>query len=493
MEMRTLAIASLAAGGDGVARDEGRVTFVPRTAPGDRVRARLVQVTKSFARAELVSVEEPSPDRVTPPCAHFVEGCGGCTWQHVSRTAQLAAKQAIVAGALRKLTGLTVHPIEDPAPPLGWRRRARFHVARGQLGLYVEASHTVLPIERCPQLEPALDVALAAIRAASPPDGELSLLLGYRGEIVVGVARPWKLAASLIGRAGIVGVVAGASRGSAGISSEASDSRTSVSSDSRTSVSSDSRTSVPSDSRTSVPSDSRTSVPSDASGTSSSASDISGVGVIEIEPGLWGGPNDFAQASAAGNAALVARTRAALGTARPAATSVRSTSPVPSASASASSTSAPHRLVELYAGAGNLTRAFIADGWSVIATDGVAPARLVGTGANAPSDATNASSDTGSLVEHRVGPVADILATIDGPVDAVVLDPPRAGAADAIDGIVRLSPHVIVYVSCDPATLARDLERLIGAGYRATDAWPIDLMPQTAHVEVVVRLVRSDV
>ena len=81
MEMRTLTISGLAAGGDGVARDEaGRVTFVPRTVPGDRVRARLVQVTKSFARAALESVEEPSSDRVGPPCPHFARGCGGCLW-----------------------------------------------------------------------------------------------------------------------------------------------------------------------------------------------------------------------------------------------------------------------------------------------------------------------------------------------------------------------------------------------------------------------------
>lgn len=404
MQMRTLAITSLAAGGDGVGRDDaGRVTFVPRTAPGDRVRARLVHATKSFARAELVSIDEPSPDRAAPPCPHFLRGCGGCTWQHVSRPAQLAAKQAIVANALRKLTGLALHPIEDPAPPLGWRRRVRFHVALGNVGLFVEGTNTVLPIDHCPQLEPALDAALAAVRAASPPDGELSLLLGHRGDVVVGVSRPWKLAASLVGSAGIVGVVAGA--------------------------------------------------------------ESHGTHVIEIEPGLWSGPTDFAQASAAGNRALIARTRAALG---------------PPSSSSAT-------LVELYAGSGNFTRGFIDDGWGVLATDGVP--RVEGNpAASAASGA--ASGAKGRLAEHRVGPVGDVLATIDGPVDAIVLDPPRVGAADAIDGIVRLSPRVIVYVSCDPATLARDLDRLVGAGYRATDAWPIDLMPQTAHVEVVVRLER---
>jgi 23S rRNA (uracil1939-C5)-methyltransferase len=74
---------------------------------------------------------------------------------------------------------------------------------------------------------------------------------------------------------------------------------------------------------------------------------------------------------------------------------------------------------------------------------------------------------------------------------AVVLDPPRTGAAEAVDGIIAIGPKVIVYVSCDPATLARDAEKIVTAGYRATDAWPVDLMPQTSHVEVVLRLERA--
>ena len=75
-------------------------------------------------------------------------------------------------------------------------------------------------------------------------------------------------------------------------------------------------------------------------------------------------------------------------------------------------------------------------------------------------------------------------------VDAVVLDPPRTGALEAMAGIAELGPPVIVYVSCDPATLARDAEKLVAAGYRAERAWPVDLMPQTSHIEVVLRLTR---
>ena len=382
--MIELSIASLAAGGDGVGRDDtGRVTFVPATAPGDRVRVNITKATKTFARGELVDVIAPGASRVVPSCRHALAGCGGCSWQHVARAEQLAAKQAIVEGALRKLA-VTVHPIADPGPALGWRRRARFHVAEtGVVGLYAHGSHRVIAIEACPQLEPALDAALAAVIAARPPGGELVLAIGHRGDVVVGVERAWPAADAVIGRAGIVGVVAAGRR--------------------------------------------------------------IGTTVIEIEPGLAGGPWDFAQASAAGNRALVATTLAAVG-------------------------EGSGRLLELYAGAGNFTRGLVEAGWDVLATDHVAPAKPVS--------------------RFEVGPVERVLAARAGPIDVIVLDPPRTGAAEAMSGLVRLSPRRVVYVSCDPATLARDLARLDG-NYVAREAWPLDLMPHTSHVEVVMRVDRA--
>ncbi|MGE0548724.1 MAG: class I SAM-dependent RNA methyltransferase [Kofleriaceae bacterium] len=382
-----LDITALAAGGDGVARDDqGRVTFIPRTVPGDRVRARIVRAKASFANAELVEIITPSPSRVAAPCPHFSRGCGGCQWQHVAHAAQLAAKQTLVTGALRKLDGLVIHPIEAPAPPLGWRRRARFHVVGGKVGLYALDSRRVLAIDHCPQLEPKLDQVLGQVAASSPPDGELALLVGHRGDAAVGVGKPWRGADRLIGRAAIRGVVAG-----------------------------------------------------DAS---------HGAPEVEIEPGLSGGPWEFAQASAAGNAALVARARAATGR-------------------------GPGRLIELYAGSGNFTRGFIEDGWTVTATDVTAPAHPV--------------------ADHRAGSVEQVLEALPPTpaVDVLALDPPRTGAAAAIAGIVRLAPSTIVYISCDVATLARDAAALVSAGYRARDAWPLDVMPQTSHVEVVLRLVRG--
>jgi 23S rRNA (uracil1939-C5)-methyltransferase len=380
-----LELTALAAGGDALGRDTaGRVTFVPRAAPGDRVRARIVKETASFARAELEQIVTASPSRVEPPCEFFRAGCGGCQWQHVTRTAQVEAKQAIVAGALRGLAGLAIEPIADPAPSYGWRRRARFHVVGGRVGLYAAGSHRVVELARCPQLEPTLEAALRTVASSSPPDGELALLRGHTGAVAVGVAREWRGAAPLVGRAGIVGVKAG--------------------------------------------------------------DDTHGDPVIEVEPGLWAGPWDFAQASAAGNAALIAATRVALGPGR-------------------------GRMLELHAGVGNFTRAFVADGWQVIASDVAPPPRAID-------------------IAFELGSSDEVLARVAGPFEAIVLDPPRTGAKEAIAGILRHAPRTIVYVSCDPATLARDAAALVDDGYRADRAWPIDLMPQTSHVEVVMSLAR---
>jgi len=177
-----------------------------------------------------------------------------------------------------------------------------------------------------------------------------------------------------------------------------------------------------------------------------------GARAVELEPALPGRADRFAQASRSGNQTLVEWvdqiTQPREGT----------------------------RILELYAGSGNLTRALVgAD--EIVAVD-VNPGR----------------SHVGSVVRTvagRVEQVAGDLAAQGEHFDIVVLDPPRAGAKPAIDHIVQLAAPRIAYVSCDPATLARDLDALTAGGYRAVRALPMDLMPQTAHVEVVVELVRA--
>src|SRR6478736_3493595 len=110
-----LSIDSLAYGGNGVARLNGFVVFVRRGLPGDRVRARVTKVKRSFAEALAVDVLEPSPVRVEAPCQHY-PACGGCRVQDLAYEAQVAAKEEQVADALRRLGGVAELPLEPIVP-----------------------------------------------------------------------------------------------------------------------------------------------------------------------------------------------------------------------------------------------------------------------------------------------------------------------------------------------------------------------------------------
>jgi 23S rRNA (uracil1939-C5)-methyltransferase len=405
-----LTIDALAAGGDGVGRDpDGRVTFVAHTAPGDRVRAVLAEQHRAWARADLAAVLTPSPARRTAPCAYFVDGrCGGCQWQHVAAEGQSAAKQAIVAGALRRqiASGLELLPIAVPAPPYHWRRRARLHWYRGpgeeaaMIGFLAPRSHRVVDIESCAQLEVGLERALLLLReqlaGSLQGRGAIALLAGEGGAVhvaiepVEGGCTP-EAAAALIGHAGIVGVaIAG--------------------------------------------------------------QDLGAADVVLEQAGTWpelrGRADAFAQASRDGNHALLAAVDAAA---------------QPRAGAA---------VLELYAGSGNFTRVLVRGAARVVAVDAV--------------DVPWAFSDP--AIERLVASAEEampMLAAEGRRFDLAVLDPPRSGAVAAVDGLAALGVTRVIYVSCDPATLGRDLGRLQATGFRLERAQAFDLMPQTAHVEVI--------
>ncbi|MFI5279832.1 MAG: TRAM domain-containing protein, partial [Gemmatimonadales bacterium] len=119
MSDEVVAIESLASGGAGVAHlPDGMTVFVPRTAPGDRVRLRDVRKRRRHAEARVAEVVEPGPARVSPPCGHFVrDNCGGCQWQHLTAEAQQSAKRRIIGDALRRVGKLDIaDPELVPSP-----------------------------------------------------------------------------------------------------------------------------------------------------------------------------------------------------------------------------------------------------------------------------------------------------------------------------------------------------------------------------------------
>ncbi len=189
----TVEIDGLAMGGDAIGRQrdpagaesasDGRATFVPLAAPGERVRVRIEREKGRAAWGELTAIERPGPERVPPPCPLFGR-CGGCQWQHVTIEAQRAAKKAMVERAL----GISIPPVRVAGPDFGYRDRAKLTVGKaGTLGFHARRSHDIVDLgdpPRCPLLGPELARALPALRALArgmAPGIELEAQTGAEG------------------------------------------------------------------------------------------------------------------------------------------------------------------------------------------------------------------------------------------------------------------------------------------------------------------------
>jgi len=177
-----LSIDELAAGGDGVGRAaDGRVVFVPFTAPGDRVRVRVERERRRFLHARVEELLEASPRRTDPVCAVF-GSCGGCSWQHVDYAAQLEAKAKIVGDAFARIGGIATSgrvQITPSPSAYGYRSRARVLVEGGRVGFRRRRSHALCATSRCPILAPPLQAKLAELaRRSLPADGEWELACG---------------------------------------------------------------------------------------------------------------------------------------------------------------------------------------------------------------------------------------------------------------------------------------------------------------------------
>ena len=156
-----LDITDLAYGGDGVGRTDGRACFVPFTLPGERVRAHLTQEAKRYARADVVEMLTPSPERIQPACPHF-RVCGGCRYQHLDYAAQVRWKQKQVAEILARIGGFHAPPLEPmiPSPhPYGYRNKITLH-GPGQPAFRTLDDRQSIPIAHCPLAAEPINVVL---------------------------------------------------------------------------------------------------------------------------------------------------------------------------------------------------------------------------------------------------------------------------------------------------------------------------------------------
>lgn len=391
-------IERLAAGGDGVGRlPDGRVLFVPMTAPGDRVRVRVVEARRRFARGEVLEILEEGPGRAEPQCPEFGR-CGGCRWQHLAYSTQLDAKRTIIEDAVARIARMALpgEVLMTPSPqPYGYRLRARLLAREGEVGYRRWHSHTLCGVGACPVLTPSLNRELAGLVdrvARANPTGRAD-------------EEEWEILAAADGARS-------------------------------------------------------TRITRDPQGEPLSLQ--VGEDALRISPLV------FTQ----GNALLLEELRDAVVSAAVAGTDRGS-----------------GRAVELYAGAG-LFSLELARGFAEF--DAVEANRAAAV--DLEHNLSAACPGAGWRV-HAI-PVEDALTDLiaDGAaVSALVLDPPRTGVSDAaMAAMVSLAPRRIVYLSCDPATQARDMGRLAEAGYGLRSLRGFDLFPQTSHVEALAVLERSD-
>lgn len=407
--------------GLGLARHEGRVVFVSRGLPGERVRAAVVSEERGYLRTRVLEVLEPAAGRRAAPCAH-ASLCGGCSYQELGLAEQLRLKHAILQETLRRAHVEVPERIEVlESPEQGWRLRTVLHGnAEGQLGLHEEASHRVVPLARCWQLSESLNRSALAVAS----------VLRERPQLLCG-EREVELIESSDGSARVAALECPAeSLLSSGVASRLQE-----------------------------------------------GGELSGLGVL-VRSGtrrsflpLWGDARAEAQLPGLrlgwSPASFFQSNRFLL-------------EPLVAAVVSRIAGSGP--LIDLFAGVGLFSLALAAAGLSVDAVESHPGALL-----DARENLRLAGSPDVRL--HGREALAWLRQEPRRRHERIVLDPPRTGAGRAVvEAIVSRQPACVVYVSCDPTTLARDLGFFAARGYRS-DAWlALDLFPDTFHLETVVRL-----
>jgi tRNA/tmRNA/rRNA uracil-C5-methylase (TrmA/RlmC/RlmD family) len=178
-------IEDLAFGGDGVARVDDLVVFVPFTIPGEVVEVEVLKVKKHFARARLLEVKKAAPERVEPKCQYFTE-CGGCQYQHIDYASQLVLKRKQIIDIFERLGGFESPPIAPLVPcpePYGYRNRIMVRSQRDRdsgkmkIGFLASESRWVVDLESCAIAEPVLNEQLTELRKNPPPKGGLKNVL----------------------------------------------------------------------------------------------------------------------------------------------------------------------------------------------------------------------------------------------------------------------------------------------------------------------------
>jgi 23S rRNA (uracil1939-C5)-methyltransferase len=446
----TVDVDDLAFGGEGVARVGGFVVFVPGGVPGDRLEVRLAEVRPRYGRGRLERIVTASPHRVEPPCP-YVGRCGGCRLQHVRYEAQLAFKERQVADCLSRLGGLgapgaiPLRPILGAPEAFGYRNKMEFTFAEadGQpiVGLHeAERYDAILDIDRCLLQSEAMNAVLAEVRAFVRETGWAV----YRPEREEGLLRFLMLREGrATGEVMVNLVTASHDAATAGALADRLRAR---------------------------------------------CPGVASV-VLNVNPKKAAVAVGIEEHPIAGNERIRERIGGvdfAISANSFFQTNTRQAERLFGVVAEYAALGGQEVVFDLYAGTGAISLLLARQARAVYGIE-LVPAAIDDATRNAATNGIGNCTFLSGEVRHvlpelvRQGIRADVL----------VADPPRAGFhPKALRAVLALAPGRVVYVSCNPGTLARDLGVLRAGGYRLTAVQPIDMFPHTPHIEVVARLDR---
>lgn len=435
-------------GGEGLARlpadasGRGKAVFVPFVLAGEKIEASLTEEKPGFARARVERIIEPSLQRVQPLCPYF-GSCGGCHYQHSSYEHQLEIKKEILRETLRRTAKIEV-PVEiqvHASSPWNYRNRSRLQVQTSpdfKAGYFKMGSHELLAVEQCPISSPLINRAIAVLWQN-----------GRTGKVPAGVSEVEFFA-------------------------NAEDSQLLV----EVSATEDAR---------------RAALRQWAEDVRASLPEIEGIVVFrETRSGKAAMTEKLVTVGADH---LIYKTQKA--SYRVSAGSFFQTNRylIDELVRIVTEGQSGELAVDLYAGVGLFSTALNGDMRHIISVE---------SSQTSTGDLSYNQGSNGEVVEAtteqylargekrgRVGKGAVLTHTLHKP-DLAVVDPPRSGLGERVArGLATLGAPRVIYVSCDPATLARDLITLLAAGYRVQQVHLVDLFPQTFHLETVVHLARS--
>ena len=442
-----LTVEKLIYGGEGLARlpadasGRGKAVFVPFVLAGEKIEASLTEQKPGFARARADQIIEPSPHRVQPGCPYFTQ-CGGCHYQHASYEHQLEIKKEILRETLRRTAKLEL-PVDiqvHPSPPWNYRNRSRLQVQirpEFKAGYFKMGSHELLAVEQCPISSPLINQAIAAFwqngRADKVPAGvhEIEFFANADDSEL------------------LVEVFTSAESRRAALRQWAEELRASMREIAGLVVFRDSS------SRGSASQEKLLTVGADhlIYQTKKAPYRVSAGSFFQTNRHLIDELVRIVTEGQSGDLAL-----------------------------------------DLYAGAGLFSTALGSDMRHIVSIE----ASQTASGDLSYNQSSNGEVVLASTEQYlaraeskgRVGKGEVLTHTLHTP-DLAVVDPPRSGLGERVArGLATLGAPRVVYVSCDPATLARDLLTLLGSGYRVQQVHLVDLFPQTFHLETVVHLAR---